>query len=187
MSVRAFKYFTIATTGTAQPLIGTTLTAAVNPPGPSASQLAISDQLTTLPVADSSMFLKGDWVELDSTGSAVEERCLVFAVPDATHIQVKGMQFAHASGAFVRLAVLVNDIYVQPADGNTVAMFVGTSSALTTAGAFAIKKLIFTASGTQPQEFYISRRAAGANPENIGQYWIVGTNPNTYLASFWQE
>jgi len=186
MSLRAFKYFTLGVTGTAQPLIGTTLTAAVNPPAPSASQIAISDQLTTLPVADSSMFIQGDWLMLDSTGAAVEERVLVMKVPDGTHVQVKGMQFAHVNGAFVRLASLANDIYIQPADGNTAAIMVGTSSLLTNAGAFAAKKLIFTTAGTQPQDMYI-RRPNGQNPEDLGQYWIVGTNPDKYLASFWQQ
>jgi len=160
MSVRAFKYFTIGTTGTAQPLIGTTLTSAVVA-AVTVPSTSPSDALSILPVADSSMFSVGDWVMLDSTGAAGEERVQVFTVPDGTHIQVKGMKFNHANGAFVRLAVLVNDIYIQPADGNTVAMYVGNSSALTTAGVFAIKKIVFVVAGTQPQDFYIARRSSG--------------------------
>jgi hypothetical protein len=182
MSVRAFKYFTLA--GTAQPLIGTTLSAAVVPP---TNVPDITTALTNLPVADSSMFLNGDWAILDSTGAAGEERVQVFTVPDATHIQVKGMKFAHANGAFVRLAVLANDILIQPADGNAAPVYVGNSSALTTAGVAAIKKVVFVVAGTQPQEFYISRRSGSSNPEDIGQYWIIGTSPDKYLASFWQQ
>jgi hypothetical protein len=185
MSVRAFKYVTIGTTNTAQPLIGTTLTAAVNPPGPTASQIAVSDQLTTLPVADSSFFLNGDWVMLDV--GANEERVIIQTVPDGTHIQVKGMAKAHANGTFVRLAVLTNDLYIQPKDGNTASLYVGTSSALTNAGAFAIKQLTKVTAGTQPNDFYINRGTGLGNPEDLGQYWIVGTNPDQYLASFWQQ
>jgi hypothetical protein len=184
MSVRAFKYFSIGTTGTAQPLIGTTLSAAVAVP---TNVPDLNVALTTLPVVDNSMFHAGDWVMLDSTGAAAEERVLVFSVFGTTSISVKGMLNAHASGAFVRLAVLANDIYVQPADGNAAALYVGNSSSLTTLGAFAIKKLIQTTGGTQPQEFYISRRSSGINPEDIGQYWIAGTAADKYLASFWQQ
>jgi len=186
MSVRAFKYFSIGATNTPQPLIGTALSAAVTPP--TSVPPAIADALTTLPVTDSSMFLAGDWAMLDASGAAAEERVQVYIVPNGTSIKVKGMLNAHASGASVRLAVLANDIYIQPADGNSAALYVGNSSSLsTTTGAFAIKKLIQTAGGTQPQEFYVSRRAAGANPEDIGQYWIAGTLNDKYLASFWQQ
>jgi hypothetical protein len=185
MSVRAFKYFTIGATSTPQPLIGTALSAAVAVP---INVPDLNVALTTLPVLDSSMFSIGDWVMLDSTGVAAEERVLVFSVPNATSIKVKGMLNAHASGAFVRLAVLANDIYIQPADGNSAALYVGTSSSLsTTTGAFAIKKLLQTAGGTQPQEFYIARHGVGANPEDVGQYWIAGTLNDKYLASFWQQ
>ena len=183
MSVRAFKYFQIAATNTPQPLIGTTMSAAVAVP---TNVPDLTAALTSIPVADSSMFAKGDWAMLDVTTN--EERVQVFSVPDGTHVKVVGMALPHASGAFVRLAVLANDIYIQPADGNSGALYVGNASTLsTTTGAAAIKKLIQTAGGTQPQEFYISRRAAGANPEDIGQYWIAGTLNDKYLASFWQQ
>lgn len=185
MSQRAFKYFTIAAGGTPQPLVGTTLTAAVvaQVTVPSTSP---SDALSTLPVADSSMFLNGDWVILDSTGAAGEERVQVFTVPDGTHIQVKGMKSNHANGAFVRLAQLMNSVYVQAKDGNVGALFIGTSSALVKAtGAFVIAKLVQVAAGVQPVEFS-STRSGLANCDDLGQLWIDGTTADSYLPSIGQ-
>src|SRR5277367_3283863 len=124
MSQRAFKYFSIAAGGTPQPLVGTTLTAAVVPPS---NVKDPATALTLLPVVDSSMFLNGDWMMLDSTGAPGEERVQVFSVPNGTSIQVKGMLQPHASGAFVRLAVLTNSLYIQTLDGNTGAIYIGTS------------------------------------------------------------
>lgn len=182
MSVRAFKYFTIGATNTAQPLIGTTLSTAVPAP-----ILFSPDALTTLTVVDSSMILAGDPVDLDSTAAASEERVYVFKVVDATHIQVKGMQFAHANGAFVRLGAMANDIYIQPKDGNTQSLFAGTSSASKIDGTLAIKQLVKVAAASQANDFYINRGTGSGNPEALSQYWIVGTNPDQYLASFWQQ
>lgn len=185
MSERAFKYFTITAGGTPQPLVGTTLSAAVVAPVASGSQLAVSDQLTTLPVVDSSMFLKGDYAMLDSVG-ALEERVRVFAVIDATHIQVIGMQFNHANGAFVRLAVLANSIYVQTKDGNVGAIFIGLSSAMVKAtGVQVVAKLQQVGAGVQPTEFSTTRSGLG-NCDDLGQLWVDGTTADSYLPSIGQ-
>jgi hypothetical protein len=183
MSQRTFKYFSIGTGGTPQPLVGTTLTAAVAPP------INVPDPtvaLTTLPVADSSMFLNGDWMMLDATGLAAEERVLVFRVLSSTSIQVKGMLSSHASGAWVRLATLMNSLYVQSLDGNSGALYVGTSSAMVKAtGVWTIAKMVAVASGTQPVELD-STRSGLANPDDLGQLWIDGTTGDKYLPSIGQ-
>jgi hypothetical protein len=176
MSQRSFKYFQIAAGGTPQPLVGTTLTAAVTAP-------TNPDAVVSLSVADSSMFLKGDRVVIGSTGAADEEDAAVFSVPDGTHINVQDIENNHANGAYVRLGILINSLYIQEQDGNTGALFIGTSSALVKAtGVFVIAKLQAVGAGVQPNELD-STRSGLANPDQLGQIWIDGTTGDKYLPS----
>lgn len=185
MSQRTFKYFSIVAGGTPQPLVGTTLTAAVNAPTGAGSTLALADILTVLTVADTSMFLNGDYAMLDSTG-ANEERVQVFQVLTGNTMSVKGMLKNHANGAYVRLAALANSTYVQGLDANAGALYIGTSSALVKAtGVFVIAKLQTVAAGVQPIEFS-STRSGLANCDDLGQLWIDGTTGDKYLPSIGQ-
>lgn len=179
MAQRTFKYFTIAAGGTPQALIGTLTTAAILalPAG------AVPDTPVTVSVADSSMFSKGDWVIVDSSG-ANPERAFVFGVPDGTHIQVTKLQLAHGSGCTVSLSILVNNIYVQTKDGNAGAIYIGASSSMVKAtGVFVITKLQPVASGAQPTEFSSAMSGMGLNPIDIGQIWVDGTTADSYLPS----
>lgn len=184
---RAFKYFTIVAGGTPQPLVGTKLTAAVSPAPATGSQPAGSpDTPVSLPVADSSMFLNGDRVILDIPSSGVEENVKVFSVPDATHIKVSGIQFVHSSGIYVRLAVLINSVYVQALDGNAGALYIGTAATMVKAtGVSVLAKTQLVASGVQPTEFS-STRSGLANADDLGNLWIDGTTGDSYLPSIGQ-
>lgn len=178
MAQRAFKYFTITAGGTPQPLIGTLTTAAILalPAGASPSTPV------SVPVSDSSMFLKGDWVIVDNSGTP--ERAFVFGVPDGTHVQLTGLQLAHASGSTVSLSILVNNIYVQTKDGNAGAIFIGTSGSMVKAsGVSVITKLQQVAVGVQPTEFSSAMSGMGLNPIDVGQIWIDGTTADSYLPS----
>lgn len=175
MAARAFKYFSIAAGGTPQPLVGTTLGAAVQIP-------SSSDTLVSLAVADSSMFLAGDLAILGSPGTS-EERVQVTAVPDATHVTVRGVQKAHASGSFLRLSLLMNSLFIQTKDGNAGPIFVGMSNSLDkVTGAFVIAKLFNVALGGQPTEFGTTPTGV-ANSEDLGQIWVDGTTNDSYLPS----
>jgi hypothetical protein len=179
MSQRAFKYFTIVAGGTPQPLVGTKLTAAVIPTdGP--------DTPTLLPVVDSSIFLNGDKVILDVPSSGIEERVRVFNVPDATHINVVQMRQSHASGIYVRLAEMVDSVYVQCLDGNTGAIFIGDRPTMVKAtGVGVIKKLQLVAASAQPID-YSRPRSGVANTDDLGNYWVDGTTGDSYLPSIGQ-
>jgi hypothetical protein len=172
MAQRAWKYFAIAAAGTPQPLVGTTMSAAISP---SAGPLSIA-------VADSSIALQGDWVILDTPGTS-EERCLVLSIPDGTHIQVSSVQFAHVSGAIVRSGIEVNSVFIQTLDGNAGFIYVGTSPVMVKAtGAFLIAKLANVAGGQQPT-YLASTRSGLANVDNIGQLWVDGSTGDKYLPS----
>jgi len=175
---RSYNLRTIAVTGTAQPVVGTTLSAAA----------PVSSVEQSLAVVDSSIFDQGQWALLDISPN--EERVMVLSIPDSTHILVQGIlqgagcQIAHAINAIVRPSRLINALYVQPTDGNTAPMWIGTGPGLTTAGVAAVKKLLNVAANSQPPDFLSTTMpGAGANPYDLAEFWIVGTNPNTYLAA----
>lgn len=174
MAIRTFKNFSIVSGGNPQPLVGTTMTAAI--------VAGVAPQL--IPVADSSMFAAGDWAYLDTPGAS-EERVLVLSVPDSTHINVPNVTKAHASGSLVRSGILCNSVYVQSLDGNSAALYVGNSPSLVKAtGVFVMKKIQFiAANGVIPDGTFGASLGAGMNGEDLGAYWIDGTTSDKYLPS----
>lgn len=159
--IRTFKYVSLTTNGTPQPVFGTTLTAAVSP----GSQVSV-------PVTDSSLFLKGDIVNFDV--GANEERAMVASVPDSTHIVVN-LTLAHANGTYVRLSGAVSAVYIQTADGNTSPIFIGNKSTMVKAtGVGCIAKLVQVAAGNSPVDFS-STIGGFPGPLSYGEFWMDGT------------
>ena len=189
MSVKAFKYFTIQAGGTPQPLVGTHLTAAVT-----TSQAAAATQTggnlnsVTLTVADSSMFVGAQYANIIDPSTYATESTLVLSAPTSTTVVVQGLQNAHPGGAYgtgswVAVGDHAQNIYVQGLDGNTGALFIGTSPRMVTGtGAFVIVKLQTVTSGTQPVDFGTSRQGL-ADTEATSMYWIDGTTGDSYLPS----
>lgn len=177
---RAYKYIAILQTNVTQPLVFTTLTNAV-PGGTSGAQ--------NYAVGDSSLFDEGDWVIIGSQQGQDEERVLINAIPDGTHIQVQqpagnGLFIAHNANVFVRPAIGVASLYVQAKDGNLGDLFIGTQGVLTD-GTKAIKKMTKVAAAVQPNDFSDSPSTdCGPNPQDLGEYWIAGTATDSYLASY---
>lgn len=177
---RTFKYFTIAAGGTPQPLIGTTTTAVITP---SLASVFPTPSPVGLPIADSSMFTKGDVIFVDV--GANQEVAVVFSVPTSTLLQVTGLFKAHSSGVYVGLNIPVNSLYVQTKDGNAAAIYIGTSNSMVKAtGVGVIAKLQNVSSGSQPVEFVGSLVGLGANPYSVGQIWVDGNTGDSYLPSF---
>lgn len=176
----ASGYQAIAASNTAQPLIGTTLSAAVA--ASSGGDVAVRSYA----VASSANFLKGDWIVIGSIAVGDEERLLIQSIPDATHIQVQkrdGDFIAHLINAFVRLSINVANYRVETKDGNAGVIFVGTQG-VTTAGVNAEAKLQPVPGGQQPTAYsYGFASDAGPNPTDIGEVWVVGTAGDSYLAS----
>jgi hypothetical protein len=189
MAQRAFKYFTIHTTSTPQPLVGTYLTASSVLPGPTLGTIQNSDTFVTLTVADSSMFQPKDPFVIQTPTGTNMEQGQVQTIVSGTSIQVKGLLLAHTGGAFgtgefVSLASTMNSVHVQSLDGNTGDLYIGIGPAfVVSTGVGMIAKMVFVAAGTQPIEFD-STRGGLANVDSLGQLFITGTAADSYLPSF---
>lgn len=182
MSIRAFRYFTIGTTNTPQPLIGTHLTAAtVNVVGKQ-SDPPINISLT---VADSTPFLPGDDAALLNTDGTGLLTVNVVSITDSTHVVVQGLFLrAYPSGAYLSLATNVNSPYVQCKPGNTGAIGIGSKYDVSlSTGVHLIALLQPTDATTQPIDLS-TVRPGFMNPESLVNYWAVGTAGDAYLPSF---
>lgn len=190
MANRAFKYYTIQAGGTPQPVIGTYLTAAISAAAAANSQSWDKNinNPVTLTVADSSMFVMGDYVNVVDPSTYFTERGMVSSVTDSTHIKVTGILKTHPGGAYgtgawVAWGGFAQSLYVQALDGNAGALYLGAAPNMVKAtGVNVIAKLQMVTSGTQPFDFSTSRQGL-ANAETLSQYWIDGTTADSYLPS----
>lgn len=175
---RTFLKYTITTTNTAQPLIGTTTTAATGPGGTDPNG---DPAVVEVPVTSSAMFLNGDWVIIGSAANSDEERVRVQSVPDSTHIVLKGMAKTHLTSSFVRLAVFCAQVYVQTTAGNTGNIYIGTQGLTVSTYANVIAELVpVAATAVQPVDFS-DPYYVGQDPGDVGEYWITGTGGDGYL------
>lgn len=180
MSKRIFQKYTIAVSNTAQPLIGTTTTAAT---GPFAIDRNGDYGVMTVPVTTSTMFQNGDAVIIGSKANGDEERVFVQKVTDATHVVLRGMTKTHVSGSFLRLAEMCQSIYVQTVAGNAANIYLGGQSLNPTGDIDVIAVLIpVAATGVQPIDYGDPTRGI-ANGSDVGQYWITGTAGDGYIPS----
>ena len=171
---RGFKAMVVANAGTPQPLIGTTISAAI-PAG--ATQVKVQ-------VADSSMFLQGDWAVLIEANGTLRERVFIAVVPDSTHVTFKLVNNAHASGAFLQLAGACADVFVQSLDGSIGTFYIGTDITMVKATfAKVIAKILPVNAGIQPDSFS-TKTAGNMNADDISNFWIdADNNTDTYLPS----
>ena len=181
---RTFKYVALASAGTPQPLFGTTTTAAVGPRG------TPGNSLQSIPVTDSSWFHDGDLIILNPENTTVAQRetlAVIGKPPDSTHIKVQGMQYSHASGVYVQLAISCLSVYVQIKTANTSPLVIGTEyNMVVSTGAKCLVVLYQNAAG-QPVNF--SDPIYGAvNGVKSDDYWFDGTtNGDSLLPSLTVE
>lgn len=162
--IRCFKPYTVAQT--AQPLIGTTSTNAFNR----------SENAQSILVADSSMFLNSDTIDMvPAAGGAATELSVQIQVVDATHI--KGVfNRNHLAGEYVVLNFPCMNIQVQAVNANplTASTFLGTNRAVpTTAGVNAFYDLFLS--------LYYSGPPAFSNCDNTANYWIIAASGTQYF------
>jgi hypothetical protein len=152
--------------------MGTFTTSAVlaNNPGPQ-----------TLGLTDASQFLVGDKARID-LGVAGDEivQILTISANNITAI----FQNAHASGVSFALHKPCTSIYVQTLDGNTGAIYIGTSKNMVRAtGVGVIVKLQPVSSGVQPVDFNTANNY-GANAYSPDIFFVDGDNTgDKYLPS----
>jgi hypothetical protein len=180
--IRTTKYIALTAGGNPQPVFGTTTTAAVGPTStPGTGQNAATNNTVSIPVTDSSIFLKGDQVNVDV--GANEERTTVYSVPDGTHIVVASLANTHASGIYVRLSGSCGVVYIQTQDGNTGAIYIGNKYSMVKAtGVSCIVKLQPVAVGVQPVEFNTTI-GGFLGPLSLGEFWFDGTTGDKILPS----
>jgi len=181
---RTFKAFSINTGGTPQPLVGSYLTAGAIP----AAADPQGETLSTLTVADTSMFLQGDYALLQSATYTNKELVRVQKIVSGTSMVIRGSILTRVGGAFgtgdfISLAIPVNGVFVQSVPGDAGLLYIGTVG-MTKAG---LVKVIATlqnfAAGTQPV-YYNDSRYYTSDPMNASDLWIDGTTSDTYLPSF---
>lgn len=170
--IRAFKQFSIVAGGTPQPLVGTTLTTATLPTTAS----------TSVAVADSSMFKQGDYAVFGSIANGDEERHIVRAIVDGTHIRVNQLDKAHVNGSYVRNSIAINSVYVQRDLTGAGLLYIGAQGIVKATFANVVATLFNSATG-QPIDFGDSR-GDSTDAGDAGDFWIDGTTGDKYLPSF---
>ena len=176
---RTFKFVSLVSAGTPQPLFGTTTTAACGPVG------TPEKSLQSIAVADSSWFHQGDWAIINPENATVDkrERLLVESVPDGTHIKVQGMQYSHASGVYVQLAIACVSVFVQVKTANTSPLVLGTEYNMVIAT--GVKCFTFLYPNAAGQPVSVSDPMYGSvDGMKSDDYWFDGTtNGDSLLPS----
>ena len=177
---RAFKGFVVTTPGTPQPLVGTTL----------AQAIIAGTNNVNVQVADSSMFVKGDWSLLIDANGANRERVMVASIPDGTHVVLQGennkvLAFNRAIGAFLQLSGACSSVIVQGGVANAAGLYIGARQTIVKATlAGVIYRLIQTAAGIQPPA-YVDGSSTSSNSDDMANWWIdADNNTDIYLPSF---
>lgn len=173
----AFRGFGFQALGAAsQPLISTTLSAAFAvTPDPHTGRTDPGSQASTVTaaVASSANFLNGDKIWVGPAAGPFDQG-QVYGIPDATHIQIKGLTGPHASGEFVALGGNFSSIYVL-AGGATI--FLGSDHTVAVGSATLFRQLLTTT-------FWEVGASGSGNMYGTGSIWISGTTgAAAYLVS----
>src|SRR5208282_4730793 len=170
-------YVSLIGAATQQPVFGTKLTAA------SVAPVGGVPNLVKFAVTASGIFKKGDLVKLDPLNATVTEQLYVYAVPDGTHITLQGVQFAHASGVWIQLAIPCTGVYVQMNPGNTSGILIGKQGVVYTTGAYGIAFLEPNGAGVQPTEFTDPINGLANVMKTDDYWWDGGHTGDSILAS----
>jgi hypothetical protein len=178
MAKRTFQQYSIAAGGTPQPLIGTTLSAAVAPGGTDPNG---DPAPQTIAVASSAMFRNGDWAVIGTVAGGDAERVWIQSVPDSTHIKTR-ISKSHANGVYVRLAMACQSVYIQTKQGNAGAIYVGTEGMVKATPSGVITILYPFAAPTQPID-WSDPVEIGADGTTTADFWVDGTTGDGYMPS----
>jgi len=169
-------YWALISAGTAQPVFGTKLTATLAAPYPSRD--GAYPVLTTVTVTSTVWFKKGDWVLIDPLANqttAFREQVMVYSITDATHIVLQGLQFGHANGVWLQLAIPCTGVYVQMNPANVGLIAIGLQGVVESNGHNAIAFLNPNGAGVQPTEF-VDPINGLANVMKTDDYWFDGAH-----------
>jgi hypothetical protein len=198
MGLRAFFGVT-ALSGSAQPVFGTTLSAAVVPlpdqfsgnNGPASNQTQV-----TVTVTSTKGFIAGDRAQIGpgnsfnpglSTAAQMALVCNVTikSITDATHMVVQGMHYGHASGEFFVLNEDAGSVHIRPVV-TTAAVYIGSASTVAAGDPSVLDVLPIVAAGAGPTYAFDATAMGLSQPYQTAQFWMVGTAADTVVSRFSQ-
>ena len=177
--VAMFRTFGLQTfTGTAQPLFGDKLTAAL--PIPPAG----IDGIAT--VANTGIYQVGDRINIDP-GLTNQDTLLVSAILSPTTMRVSSQgnapQHAHAVNAIISLSISAAELFVQLKDGTAGNAYVGSDNTVTAVPGGNVVQIIYkTAAGT-PTAIFRATNSATFDMCRTDDLWIIGTANDTFIAA----
>lgn len=169
-------------TGSAQPLFGTTTSAAVTPMPDmqTGNLLPMSNPSQTVVPVTTQIFRKGDHVVIGAAGAFVQGSTVpvdggIVSATTSNSITVMGLTRAHASGEFVVLALPVAQVQIQ---NGAAILYLGEDSSVASGSTTLISEIAASAMYTIPQ--------GGGMVGNVIEtqhLWVLGTVSDTYLPS----
>lgn len=181
--------------GVAQPVFGTTVSAAFVPPpdtfsnnlNPGSNQTQIK-----IPVASTVGFRVGDQVSIGGAASFAVGGATTLAdvgtikgVVDGTHLLVQGLTEPHGNGEFCVLNEEVGNVHIIPVS-TTAVVYLGTAPTVAAGDPSVIDILPIVAAATAPTYAHDSESIGGSQPLNTAQYWMIGTAADKVCARFTQ-
>jgi len=193
MGVRPFGGVTTLA-GTAQPIFGSALTAAVTPPpDPYSNNLTPGSNETqvSITVASTIGFLPGDRVTVGLAAAfnpglvaagSIPDQGTVKKITDGTHMVVQGLKQHHAAtGEWVVLNEDAGNVHLTPVAITAIA-YIGVASTVA-AGDPSVIDILAITSG-DPAGVVDFESIGMSQPYQLSQFWIIGTG--TYIPRFTQ-
>lgn len=186
----------VATIGAAsQPVFGTALTAAITPtvdPFTGTNKPGTNPPPVTISVTSTVGFLVDDSIQIGlkanftTANRSKLDHGVISAILSATQMQVKGLLQSHAgSGEYVVLDEVASAVHIIPVN-TTAQMFIGTDSTVSGTDLFVFDAISKSASTVQPTYWHDSLPTDNSDTFQTSQYWLSGTQNDTFLARFTQ-
>ena len=190
MSIRPFAGI-VTLSGSAQPLFGTAVTAAVTPPpdqfsgnlGPGSNETQC-----TLTVTSTKGFLPGDRVAVGLTAAfkpgivattAIPDQGMVKSITSSTQMVVQGLKHSHAaSGEWCVLNDSVGNVHITPVSLSAATYIGNASTVASTDGSVAD---YIPSGGTTPLDF---ESVGASQPMQLSEFWVLGSG--TLVARYTQ-
>lgn len=167
----------LTSNGVAQPLFHDQITAALPVP-----QVGVDPIVT---VANTAIYQVGFRFLLDAGNPALQDSLKVTTILSSTTMQCSyegANPHAHAANAVIALAISAAEIVVEPIDGGSGSIVLGSDNTVTpTLGGSAFYKIAEVAAGQQ-SNVYRMTNSANYNAIGTDNVWIVSSATDTYLA-----
>ena len=196
MGVRPFAGI-ITLSGSAQPLFGSAVTAAVTPPADQFSGSLTpgsNETQCSLTVTSTNGFLPGDRVAVGLTAAfkpgivatgSIPDQGTVKSITSGTVMVVQGLKNSHAAtGEWCVLNDSASSVHIRPVV-TAAAVYIGNASTVSSSDVSLLDILpIVAAAGTAPGYVFDTESAGVAQPVQLSEFWLVGTANDTFLARF---